>query len=59
MITRQTSARTEHNKNVSIFVRSMCITQRKIVSNYYFKQCSNKYCLHTIAFFNAIYYSSE
>ena len=31
------------NKNVSVFARSMCITQRKIVSNYCFRQCSNKY----------------
>ena len=30
------------DKNVSVFERSMCITQRKIVSNYCFKQCSNK-----------------
>ena len=29
----QTSAQREHDKNVSVFVSSMCITQRKIVSN--------------------------
>ena len=37
----QTTTQREHDKNVSAFVRSMCITQRKIVSNYCVKQCSN------------------
>ena len=40
-----TSAQREHDKNVSVFARNICVTQRKIVSNYCFKQCSNKYCL--------------
>ena len=40
---KQTSAQREHDKNVSAFVRSMYITQRKIVSNCCFRQCSNKY----------------
>ena len=40
----QTSVQRQHAKNVSVFVRSMCITQRKIVCNYCFKQGSNKYC---------------
>ena len=31
----QISAQREHNKNESVFVRVMCITQRKIVSNIY------------------------
>ena len=35
---------------MSACVRGMCITQRKIVSNYCFKQCCNKYCLQTIVF---------
>ena len=40
---KQTSAQREHDKNVSVFVRSICITQRKIVSIYSVKQCSKKY----------------
>ena len=40
----QTSAQTEYDNNVSVFVRGMRITPRKIVSNYCFKQCSYKYC---------------
>ena len=55
----QISSQREHVKNVSIFVRSMCITQSKIVSNYCFKQCSLKYCLQNIVLFEVIYYSSE
>ena len=39
----QMSAQREFNKNMSGLVRGMCITQRKIVYNYCFKQCSNKY----------------
>ena len=50
VIYNQTSAQREHDKNMCGFVRSMCITQRKIISNYGFKQCSNKYCLQTIVF---------
>ena len=46
-----TSAQREHDKNVSVFVRGMCITPRKIVKNYCFKECSNKYCLQTIMHF--------
>ena len=37
-----TSVQRKHDKNFSVFVRRMCVTQRKIVSNYCFKQCSNK-----------------
>ena len=37
----QTSAQREHDKNVSAFVRSMCITLRKIVSNYCFSVQTN------------------
>ena len=46
----QTSAQIEYDKTVSVFVRSICVTQRKIVSNSCFKQCSNKYCLRNIVF---------
>ena len=46
----QTSAQREHNKNVSVFVRRMRITQRKIVSNYCFKQCSNEYFYKIMCF---------
>ena len=53
------SAQREHDKNVSVCVISMCITQRKIVSNYSFNQCSNKYCLQNVVLFDAIYYASE
>ena len=53
----QTSAQRESDKNVSVSVRGMCITPRKIVSNYSFKQCSNKFCLHSIVLLNVIYYS--
>ena len=52
----QTSAQREYNKNVRVFVSSMCIIQRKIVSNYCVKQCSNKYCLQNIVLFDVIYY---
>ena len=55
----QISSQREHDKNMSVFVRSMCISQRKIVSNYCFKQFSNKYCLENIVIFDDIYYSSE
>ena len=37
----QTSSQRELDKNVSVLVRGMCITQWKIVSNYCYKQCSN------------------
>ena len=47
---KQTLVQRVHDKNVSVFVRGMSITQRKIVCNYSFKQCSNKYCLQTIVF---------
>ena len=47
------------DKNVNIFVRGMCITQRKIVSSYCFKQCLNKYCSQNIVTFDVIYYASE
>ena len=33
MAYNQTSAQREHNENVCVFVRDMCITQRKIFSN--------------------------
>ena len=37
----QKSAQVEYDKSLSLFMRSISITQRKIVSNYCFKQCSN------------------
>ena len=37
---KQTSAQREHGKNVTVVVRSMCITQRKIVSNIF--RCNKK-----------------
>ena len=52
---QQASAQREHDKIVSVFVGGMCITQRKIVSNYCCKQCSNKYCLQNIVLFDDIY----
>ena len=39
----QTSSYREHDKNVSGFVRSMCTTQKKIVSNIFICICSGKY----------------
>ena len=36
---------------MSVFVRSMWITKKKIVSNYCFKQCSNEYCLQNIVLY--------
>ena len=50
----QMLAQREHDENIGVFVRGMCITQRQIVSNYCFKQWSNKYCLHSIVVFDAI-----
>ena len=32
-----TSAHREHDKNVSVFVRNMCITQRKIIEIFHLK----------------------
>ena len=52
----QTSPQREHDKSVCVIARSMCITQRKIVSNYCFNQCSNKYCLQNIMDFDTTYY---
>ena len=54
---KQTSA---HDKNVSVNnQRHVYINQRQIVSNDYFKHCSNKYCLQNIVFFDVIYYNNN
>ena len=46
----QTPTQRERDKNVSEFVRCMYITQKKMVSNYCFTQCSSKYCIQNIVF---------
>ena len=44
----QMSAQREWDKNVNIFMGSMCMTWRKIFGNYRFRQSLNKYCLQNI-----------